>query len=120
MMPPPPIASTSFTPSSLEVLYRWPTPSATPNASCASRSRPRTPTSGLPSTCSAHTRRGDRMRYASTSTLPEPVVEYGRFTISEATRSRGSVNGEPLDIDRELRGGIRQPHLVAEGDGVLL
>jgi hypothetical protein len=60
------------------------------------------------------------MRYASTSTLPEPVVEYGRFTISEATRSRGSVNGEPLDIDRELRGGIRRPHLVAEGDGVLL
>lgn len=60
------------------------------------------------------------MRYASASNLPEPVVEYGRFTIPEAARSRGSVQDEPLDIDRELRGGIRRPHLVAEGDGVLL
>jgi hypothetical protein len=60
------------------------------------------------------------MRYASASTLPEPAVDWGQFTISEATRSRGSGNGEPLDIDRELRGGIRRPHLVAEADGVLL
>jgi len=60
------------------------------------------------------------MRYASTSSLPEPVVEWSQFTISEVTRSRGSVNGEPLDIDRELRGGIRRPHLAAEADGVLL
>jgi hypothetical protein len=60
------------------------------------------------------------MRYASASTLPEPVTDWSQFTISEATRARGNVNDEPLDIDRELRGGFRRPHLVAEADGVLL
>jgi hypothetical protein len=60
------------------------------------------------------------MRYVSAWTLPEPVVEWGQFTISKAARSRGTGNNEPLDIDRELRGGIRRPHLVAEADGFLL
>jgi hypothetical protein len=60
------------------------------------------------------------MRYVATSNLPEPVVEWGRFTASAALATRGSAIGEPLDIDRELRGGIRRPHLVAEADGVLL
>lgn len=49
----------------------------------------------------------------------EPVIDSARFGHVERSVSRGGEVA-PVDVDRELRGGIRRPVVVDEADGVLL
>lgn len=49
----------------------------------------------------------------------EPVIDTVKFGHAERSVSRGD-EAVPVDVDRELRGGIRRPVVVDEADGVLL
>jgi hypothetical protein len=49
----------------------------------------------------------------------EPVIDSAGFGHVERSVSRGDDTA-PVDVDRELRGGIRRPVVVDEAEGVLL